>query len=124
MVMDIESRNDIEILMSRFYEKLLVDDQVGFIFNDIVKIDLESHLPILADFWETTIFHKVVYKGNVLKIHQDLYEKVQLTNSHFERWLTLFNESVDELFKGNTADQFKIKALSIATVMRIKLHAV
>ena len=122
--MDIESRKDIEMLMSRFYEKLLVDDKVGFIFNDVVKIDLESHLPILADFWETTIFHKAVYKGNVLKIHQDLSNKVPLTNSHFDRWLNLFNESVDELFKGNTADQFKIKALSIATVMRIKLNAI
>jgi hemoglobin len=122
--MDIETRKDIDLLIRHFYEKLLVDDQVGFIFTDVAKIDLESHLPVLSDFWETTIFHKVVYKGNVLKIHQDLNMKVQLTNSHFERWLTLFNESVDDLYNGNTADQFKIKALSIATVMRIKLHAV
>jgi hemoglobin len=39
---------------------------------------------------------------------------------HFEIWLNLFNESVDHNFKGENAHTIKARALSIATVMRIK----
>ena len=39
----------------------------------------------------------------------------------FTIWLSHFNNSVDENFKGQKAEQIKTQALSIATVMQIKI---
>lgn len=119
---DIETRADIEHLIQRFYEKVLIDEQIGFIFTDIAKIDLKNHLPHLFDFWENILLTPNGYKRNVLKVHLDLNKKAKLSTAHFERWLDLFSATIDELFEGITANSAKNKALSIATVMQTKLH--
>jgi len=119
---DIQTRTDIEYLIQHFYEKALIDQEIGFIFTDIAKIDLESHLPHLFDFWENILLKPNGYKRNVLKVHVDLNEKVQLNAEHFERWLDLFSTTVDTLFEGIIANSAKNKALSIAAVMQTKLH--
>lgn len=119
---DMETREDIIILVDTFYEKVLRDQTIGYIFNDVVNINLEKHMPVMYDFWETTLFHTAVYKGNPMKIHDKLNEKESLTKPHFDQWLTLFNETVDDLFYGEKAALAKTRALSIATVMQIKIH--
>ena len=65
---DINTRADVEHLIRSFYEKALIDEQIGFIFTDIAKIDLESHLPHLFDFWENILLKPNGYKRNVLKV--------------------------------------------------------
>ena len=119
---DIQNRKDLELLMSQFYNELLRDDSVNYIFTDVAKIDLESHLPHIVDFWEQTLFHSGGYKNNVLQIHTDLNQKVKLSKNHFDSWLHHFNETVDLNFKGENSDKMKTRALSIATVMQIKLQ--
>jgi len=42
---------------------------------------------------------------------------------HFQRWIHLFTETVDELFEGNTSELAKQRATSIATVMQIKMFS-
>ena len=118
---DIESRQDLELLMQTFYQKLLKDEGVNYIFTDIAKINLEQHLPIITDFWEQNILNTGTYKNNVLKIHQDLNGKVKLSEEHFSIWLRHFDQTVDTLFSGEKANTIKTRALSIATVMKIKL---
>ncbi|MCK5470329.1 MAG: group III truncated hemoglobin, partial [Cyclobacteriaceae bacterium] len=71
---DIESRKDIELLVDTFYEKVLKDETIGYIFSEIANIDLAKHMPLMYDFWETTLFHKANYKGNPMKVHVDLNE--------------------------------------------------
>ena len=119
---DIESRKDIELLVDTFYEKVLKDETIGYIFSEIANIDLAKHMPLMYDFWETTLFHKANYKGNPMKVHADLNEKVPLKKAHFDQWLFMFNQTVDELFFGEKAELAKTRALSIATVMQIKIY--
>ena len=109
-------------MIRSFYEKLLVDEQLGFIFTEIARIDLEQHFPHLFDFWENILIEANGYRRNVLQAHLDLNLKVALTAEHFQQWLRLFNETVDELFEGNSAQAAKNRALSIATVLQVKLH--
>lgn len=99
------------------------DEEIGFIFTDVAKINLEHHLPILHDFWESTLFHTARYSGNPIQVHLALNQKVKLTKAHFDRWLHLWNATIDSLFSGPTADQAKTRALSIATIMQLKLRA-
>jgi hemoglobin len=119
---DIESRKDIELLVDTFYKKALKDEIIGYIFNEVAKIDLAKHMPTMYNFWETTLFHKASYKGNPMKIHVDLHAKEPLKKEHFDQWLSMFSETVNELFHGEKAELAKTRALSIATVMQIKIH--
>lgn len=118
---DIQTRADIELLMQEFYNRLLADPSISYIFTDVAKIDLPSHLPHLADFWEMTLFHTGGYRKNVMQLHLDLNTKEKLTNAHFDTWLSHFIATVDSLFTGEIAEITKTRALSIATIMKIKV---
>lgn len=118
---DISNREDLFILVSAFYEKLLGDPRISYIFTDVAKINLEHHLPVLVDFWDSVLFQSDTYRKNALQPHLDLHRKSRLTREHFETWLGYFNKTVDELFDGPTAFIAKERAMSIATVMQIKV---
>ncbi len=118
---DIQTREDLHLLMSEFYVKLLADSKISFIFTNAAKIDLEPHLWELVDFWEQMLFDKGSYRKNVLQIHLDLNQKIKLSEEHFNIWLHYFNSTIDENFAGQTAENMKTRALSIATVMKIKM---
>lgn len=121
MKKDISSREDLFLLVGKFYEKLLADDSISYLFTDIAKINLDHHLPVLVDFWDSILFQSGTYQKNAMQPHIDLHQRSPLQATHFETWLRYFNETVDELFDGEIAFLAKEKALSIATVMKIKL---
>src|SRR5882672_1632149 len=121
MKKDIESRADIEQLMIAFYEKVKQDVNIGFIFNDVVKMDWPHHIPVIVDFWETILLDNPVYKKNAMEVHYDLNKKVPLQKEHFESWMKLFTSTVDELFEGKIATLAKVRAQSIGSVMLLKM---
>lgn len=121
MKKDIENREDLLQLLTHFYNKLLSDNSISYLFTDIAKIDLPHHLDILVDFWDSILFQHDTYRKNAMQPHMMLHQKSPLQKHHFETWLGYFNETVDELFEGEKAFIAKERALSIATVMRIKV---
>ena len=118
---DIENRQHIEQLINSFYDKVKCDEVIGFIFNDVAKVNWEKHLPVMYDFWENIIFLTNKYIGNPMSIHMHLNEQVRFTKEHFQRWIQLFTETVDELFEGKKANIVKEKAASIAAIMETKI---
>ncbi len=112
--------NDIQN-QDEFYKKLLSDDSISYIFTDVVKIKIEEHLPILVTFWSQAILGTGGYTKNLTQIHLDVNAKEHLTTELFKIWLNHFNNSVDENFKGEKAEQIKTQALSIGTIMQIKI---
>lgn len=118
---DIASRSDLLQLMQSFYDKLLADPSISYLFTDIAGIRLEEHLPVLVDFWDSVLFQSDTYRKNAMQPHLDLHQRSPLQPHHFETWLRYFNKSVDELFDGEKAFQIKERARSIATVMQIKV---
>ncbi len=124
---DIETRKDIEELVADFYQKALKDKVIGYIFTDVAEINLEHHLPIIADFWEMlllgTVNFQAKYGRSPMPVHQILSEKTNLKAEHFGRWVKLFAETVDAKFTGETATLAKIRAISIAETMRLKFSA-
>jgi len=118
---DIETREDIILLMESFYKKLLADERIAYIFTDVAKINILTHIPILADFWEMILFQKGTYQKNVMQLHKELSDKSPISKEHFNIWLGYFDATVDELFDGPNAILAKQRAMSIATMMQIKL---
>ena len=122
MKKEIENRADIYILVKNFYVKLMKDDVVGHFFEDFKSpLLLEEHLQTLVDFWDNMLFFTGSYKKNAMKPHLDLHQKKPFEKKHFDRWILHFNTTVDECFIGEIAHAAKSRALSISTVMQIKV---
>lgn len=119
---DIQTRADIELLMNKFYEQALSDPTIGYLFSEVARLDLDSHLPVICDFWETVILKSGNYKKNVLDVHLKLNEKSALKQAHFQQWLLIFRGTIESNFEGVNAENMKIRAESIATVMQIKIN--
>lgn len=121
---DIETRTDIDLIMRVFYEEAFLDDVIGFIFTDVAEVDIEKHLPVIADFWESVLFGDTAYAKpgrNPLEVHRLLDLKVKLTDEHFRRWLDLFCNSIDTEFRGPRAEFLKVRARAIASRMQTYL---
>lgn len=117
---DIETRDDIDDLMKRFYEQAVDDETIGYIFTDVAKLDLEKHLPVIGDFWDSMLFGSGKYQKhgrNPMLIHGELSAKSALTFRHFRRWLEIFTKTVDEMFMGEFAELIKSRANTIANRM-------
>ena len=121
MKRDIETRDDLFVLLQKFYDTLLQDETISYIFTDVAKIDMEHHLPIIVDFWEMVLFDAPTYKKNAIQPHLVLNEKSKFEKHHFDTWLRTFAQTVDELFEGKNAFAAKQKAKSIATIIQIKM---
>ncbi|MGK0278517.1 MAG: hemoglobin [Litorivivens sp.] len=121
MKTELKSRTEIILMVNTFYDKVKADDQISHFFNEVIKVDWVTHLPKMYDFWETTIFHKAVYSGNPIKVHQNVNSLMRMKADHFKHWIKLFIETVNELFIGEYAEIAKQRAISIATVMQMKV---
>ncbi|MBN9296862.1 MAG: group III truncated hemoglobin [Filimonas sp.] len=118
---DITSRQDINVLLEAFYAKAINDDVIGFFFTEVTNLDLVKHLPVIGAFWENVLFGTGDYKGNPMQVHKHIHHLSPFNKAHFDRWVTLFQGTVDELFEGEVAERAKQRAQSIATVMQIKV---
>jgi hemoglobin len=119
---DIETRDDVERLVRAFYSKALVDPIIGFIFTDVAKLDLEAHVPQITSFWETVLLGAQSYSGGAFRPHAELHGKVGLREGHFERWLQLWFGTVDDMFRGEVANQAKIHALRVGQAFHRRLQ--
>lgn len=119
---DIEKRADIEKFVTLFYDYVRADETIGFIFNDVVKINWQKHISLITDFWETILLDNPVYKNNAMEVHYHINKLVPLQPVHFESWLHLFNKAIDELFEGKKAILAKTRAKSISDVMQHKMQ--
>lgn len=112
---EIEVRDDIIVLVDRFYDKVKTDERLGPLF---AHVDWPHHLPIMYNFWSSMLLGEQSYQGNPFQKHMSL----PLEGIHFNRWLELFFQTIDETFIGERADEVKSRAQSIARVWQHKLN--
>ena len=112
---------DIKFLVDNFYKKVVHDDTIGYFFNEVVKLDWDRHMPVMYQFWETVLFGKGGYKGNPVLKHVELNQKAPLTEQHFERWILLWESTIDEHFEGEIAEEAKKKAMTMKLLMLYKI---
>jgi len=118
MKTEINGRQDIEFLINSFYEKIKTDSMLGPFF---AHVNWSKHLPVMYLFWENALFYTGGYAGNPLKTHQLFHSKHPLNQEHFKRWEEIFTNTVDEYFEGEKAELIKQRAISISTVMQVKI---
>lgn len=124
MAEDLSGHDDVELLLWRFYGKALSDPVLAEPFAELRAKGLRSHLPVMCDFWETVLFRAGLYQGSALIVHRELHARHPLSARHFVRWLTLWTDTVDELFAGPYAERAKLQAGRIAKAMHRRLAGV
>lgn len=116
---DIETREDLELLLTEFYKIATKDAEIGHHFD---ALDLISHLPVIVNFWEKILFARAVYFGNPAAVHQTLHEKFPLKPEHFRRWLEIFSQTIDAHFAGERAENAKSRAAVIARSLNQQIN--
>jgi hemoglobin len=111
---DIVQRDDIKTLVDCFYEKVKADPLLGPVFS---HVDWPHHLPIMYNFWSSMLLGDQSYRGNPLQRHLHL----SIDRIHFDQWLAIFKQTVDELFEGEKADEVKMRAHAIAGMFQVKM---
>jgi hemoglobin len=121
---DIDSREDCERLVRAFYGRALTDPVIGWLFTDVARLDLEAHVPRIASFWETILLGAHSYGGGAFAPHAALNARAELRAGHFERWLWLWQQTVDELFDGARAQLAKSHAVRVAGAFHARLQPI
>lgn len=125
MKKDITSREDLHLIVSAFYKDLLENKELGHFFEEFRgEQQLKTHLETLVDFWDNTLFYSGTYAKNAITPHIKIHTDKIISSVNFDTWLSLFKKAVDENFQGIHATTIKNRAVSIATVMKIKLNIV
>lgn len=113
----ISSLDEIRLLVDTFYAKVQQDTLIGPIFNEVIKDNWPTHLAKMYTFWQTVLLNEHTYHGTPFLPHMQL----PISQPHFERWIAIFNETVDELFKGEVAEEAKWRADKMASMFIHKL---
>jgi hemoglobin len=120
---DIETRDDCERLVRAFYAAAFEDPMIGYLFTDVARLDLESHVPRITSFWETVLLGNRTYAGGAFGKHAELHAKSELREGHFERWLQIWFGTVDAMFAGDRANLAKVHALRVARAFHGRLQS-
>lgn len=115
---DIENSSDIQQMVDAFYAKIQQDELLGPIFAERIAPDAwGAHLETMYRFWGTQLLGEKEYFGAPYAKHRTL----PVYAAHFDRWLQLFDATVDALFKGPRASTAKVKAASIGKIFLSKM---
>ena len=108
--------------MTTFYEKVRKHEILGPFFNRVIK-DWDAHFEHLTTFWESSLFLKTKFYGNPLEAHVkvDKANNNAITELHFGLWLNLWFQTIDELFKGDYAENAKRRARKMGTFLYLKI---
>ena len=118
MNFDIQNKEDVQKLVNTFYDKVKIDDLIGPIFNEKIGDRWGAHLQTMYQFWETILLEESSYSGRPFPPHAQL----PISDLHFERWLVLFQQTLDELFEGEVAQEAFWRAEKMAIMFASKIN--
>lgn len=115
---DITTIEDIKLLVDSFYGKIRVDLLLGGIFNGVIKDRWPEHLEKMYRFWQTVLLGEHTYYGSPFPPHAQL----PVEQRHFDAWLKLWYETIDEHFAGAKADEAKWRGDKMAVMFLSKIE--
>jgi hemoglobin len=111
---DITTEADVARLIETFYHTVRIDALLSPFFE---HIDFEHHMPRMIAFWSLSLLGVEGYRGNLYDKHSSL----PISGIHFDRWLEMFIQTVDELYAGEIAEQAKSKAQLLKYTIESKM---
>ncbi len=114
---DIAFLDDIKLLVDSFYRKVSDDVLLGPIFRERLGNDWLPHLQKMYTFWQTLLLQEHTYNGAPFPPHA----RLPVDERHFNEWLSLFSQTVDDLFAGEKAEEAKWRAGKMAEMFQYKI---
>jgi len=109
--------DDIKLLVDSFYGRIRRDNLLQDIFNSKIEDRWSEHLEKMYRFWQTVLLEEHTYYGSPFVPHA----KLPVEQKHFEQWIRLFHETVDELFTGEKATRAKWRGGRMAEMFHSKI---
>jgi hemoglobin len=106
---------DLVPLLVDFYAAVAKDALLAPYFEEL---DMSAHIPRIADFWSTLLFHSGRYTGNAFRPH---LEMPGLRSEHFARWLATLEATLDASYAGPNTQRMKSFAQRVGISMQLRL---
>jgi hemoglobin len=113
---DIKNEEDVELFIRAFYGKALKDEQLAPFFK---HMNFENHVPKMIHFWAFALLDRGGYKTDVTQLHINM----PIKKEHLDRWIELFNGTIDSLFEGEKAKAAKDRAFVMRWTMESKINS-
>jgi hemoglobin len=114
---DVATRNDVGVLVYRFYRRAIPDPLLGPVF-DRFGVDWPSHLPKLVSYWEHVLLDRPGTATNTVGVHAGVQNVAPFGSVHIDRWVELWEQTIDELYVGPVADLAKRRARQVGRALR------
>lgn len=114
---EISTLEDIKLMVDNFYEKVRKDDLLQGIFNEKIQERWPEHLEKMYKFWQTVLLEEHTYYGSPFVPHA----KLSVKKEHFDRWIQLFSETIEERFYGQKAAKAKWQGERMAEMFHSKI---
>jgi len=108
----------IERLVRTFYGRVQADPLIGPVFAARIA-DWEAHIVKLCAFWSSVALMTGRYHGQPMQKHLEL----PVAAEHFDRWITLFETTANELCPPQAAGHFIERARRIADSFELGMAA-
>jgi hemoglobin len=115
---DIQSLDDIKLMVNTFYERIQKNEILGPIFEERIGDRWPEHLEKMYRFWQTILLEEHTYNGAPFPPHA----KMPIDESHFIIWVSTFTNTVDDLFEGDVANEAKKRGTLMAALFNSKLE--
>lgn len=101
-------------VVDEFYTRVRADELIGPIFNTRIA-NWGPHLAQMRAFWGSVALMTGEYHGQPMRKHLPL----PVDAEHFDRWLKLFEETVNDLCNPKAAEHFMERARRIAESLEL-----
>lgn len=117
--LDSVNEDTIHALVHGFYDAVRRDNLIGPIFErEVAAGKWPVHLDKMCAFWSSLLLKTRRYQGRPLSPHLRIPE---LSNEHFQRWLSLFGATAAKVFNAQDAAAVTALAEKIAQSFRLSI---
>lgn len=115
---DILTLDDVKKMVDTFYGKVRENELLAPVFDERIRDRWPQHLEKMYTFWQTILLEERTYFGAPFPPHAQL----PVNHAHFEQWMQLFIQTIDELFSGEKAKEAKWRAGKMAEIFEFKIE--
>jgi hemoglobin len=114
---DIATRNDVGVLVRRFYRAAIPDPLLGPVFERF-GVDWSHHLSKLVAYWEHVLLACPGPVTNTIAVHGSVQRVAPFGPAEIARWVELWEETVSELYVGPIADRATARAHQVGRALQ------
>jgi hemoglobin len=119
---DLDTHDEIAEFVTRFYREIAQEERFHHWFETIAHVDWHAHTLELTDFWVGVLLGEPHESADeVIEAHRWLHESDPFDTALFDRWLEIFDTTLDDGWTGPTTEAARRRGHGIAWAMAKRL---